>query len=303
MTYFINLRSHAVGGWLDTADLVKVQISPPPTNEGFNQPSVDLSQFRADVNGQHVLIGTHGFNVDFVSGVGALLYWGSLLHLDLPTPSVFVGLLWPGDSVWAHGLDYPVEPKVADETGEKLAPFLDDVLADAASVSFASHSLGARVVLQTVKRMSRPSQRMTLMAGAIDDNCLNTEFQPATAKVAEISALASKNDAVLGLAFPLGNLFAGIIDQGHPWWRGALGRYGPTKPWPGNFQPPFQIPGNWGYGHHHYLQDDPPYAGNTVGNVSVPGNNSPLPILDAAGNPVPGWQEAWSSAFVSTRFE
>jgi hypothetical protein len=263
---------------------------------------VDLSLFRAAVSGQHVLVATHGFNVNFVDGVGALSYWGSLLQLDPPTPSVFVGLLWPGDSVWAHGLDYPVEPKVADETGERLAPFLDDVFADAASISFASHSLGARVVLQTVKLMSRSSRRLTLMAGAIDDNCLNAEFQPATPKVAEISALASKKDMVLGLAFPLGNLFAGIIDQGHPWWRGALGRYGPTKPWPANFEAPFQIPGNWGYGHHDYLQDNPPYAGNPVGTVNVPANNSAPPILNAAGNPVPGWQEAWSAAFVSTRF-
>lgn len=301
MTYFINLRSHPVGGWLDTADPVKVQLSPPPTNDGFNQPSVDISKFRAEMSGQHVLIGTHGFNVNFVSGVGALSYWGSLLHLA--APSIFVGLLWPGDSVWAHGLDYPEEPKVADETGEKLAPFLDDAVADAASISFASHSLGARVVLQTVNRMSRPLRRATLMAGAIDDNCLNSEFQAAARKVGEISALASKRDAVLGLAFPLGNLFAGIIDQGHPWWHGALGRYGPAKPQPTNFQAPFEIPDNWGYGHHHYLQDNPKYAGSDLGDVNVPPNHSPYPIMDGTGNPVPGWQEAWSAAFVSTRFE
>jgi hypothetical protein len=301
MPYFINLRSHPVGGWLDTADPVKVQLSPPPTVNGFNQPSADLDQFRAATRGQHVLIGTHGFNVDFVDGVEALSYWGSLL--SLPAPSLFVGLLWPGDSVWAHGLDYPEEPKVADESGEKLAPFLDDVMADAASVSFASHSLGARAVLQTINDMSRPARRVTLMAGAIDDNCLTSEFQKAAGRVSAISVLASKKDMVLGLAFPLGNLAAGIIDQGHPWWRGALGRYGPAKPWPANFQPPFQIPDNWHYGHHHYLQDNPPYTGGPVGNVNVPANPSPVPILDAAGNPWPGWQEAWSSAFESTRFE
>src|ERR1700722_9976600 len=300
MTYFINLRSHPVGGWLDASDPAKVQLSPPATQEGFNQRPVNLGQFRADVRGQHVLIGTHGFNVNFVDGVGALSYWGALLHL--PPPSLFVALLWPGDSVWAHGLDYPEEPKVADETAEKLAPFLDDTLADAASVSFASHSLGARVLLQTANHMGRPLRRATLMAGAIDDNCLNAEFQAAARNIGEISVLASKKDLVLGLAFPLGNLFAGIIDQGHPWWHGALGRYGPTKPWPANFQAPFEIPDNWKYGHHSYLQDNPPYAGGVVGDVNVPPNPSPCPILDAAGNPVLGWQEAWSSAFVSTRF-
>jgi pimeloyl-ACP methyl ester carboxylesterase len=301
MPYFINLRSHPVGGWLDTSVPVKVQLSPPATPSGFNQPSVTLGELQMALRGQHVLVGTHGFNVNFVDGVTALSFWSTLLHL--PAPSIFVGLLWPGDSVWAHGLDYPEEPKVADETAAKLAPFIDVVMADAASVSFVSHSLGARVVLQTANRMSRLVRRVTLMAGAIDDDCLNTEFKAAARKVGEISVLASKKDAVLGLAFPLGNLFAGIIDQGHPWWRGALGRYGPTKPWPANFQPPFEIPDNWQYGHHSYLQDDPGYAGATVGPVNIPPNGSPCPILDAAGNPVPGWEEAWSSAFAATRFD
>ena len=58
-----------------------------------------------------------------------------------------MGLLWPGDSVWAHGLDYPDEPKIADEAGAMLAKFIDDNFQGAASISFASHSLGARVVL------------------------------------------------------------------------------------------------------------------------------------------------------------
>jgi hypothetical protein len=301
MPYFINLRSHAVGGWLDTAADVKVQLSPSATPAGFSVPPVDRATFLAAVSGQHVLIGTHGFNVNFVDGVAGLTYWSSLL--ELLEPALFVGLLWPGDSTWAHGLDYPVEPKVADETGEKLAPFLEDTLADAASVSFASHSLGARVVLQAINRMARQPRRATLMAGAIDDDCLNKEFRGASNKIEVISVLSSKKDEVLGLAFPLGNFIAGIIGQGHPWWRGALGRYGPEKPRPINLRAPFQIPDNWDYGHHHYLQDNPQYGGPPVGDVDVPANGSPIPWTDAKGVPTPGWQEAWSSAFVSTRFK
>jgi len=303
MTYFVNLRSHAVGGWLDTSADVRVQSSPPATPDGFNQPPVDRSQFLGDIRGRHVLIGTHGFNVDFIAGVTALSYWSSLLALSGPT--IFVGLLWPGDSIWAHGLDYPLETSVADEAGEKLAAFIGQSMTDAASLSFVSHSLGARVILQTISRMAGPIRCAVLMAGAIDDDCLSTEFQNAVQSVGATSVLASKHDEVLAWAFPLGNLLGGIIDRGHPWWHGALGRYGPAKPFPGNFAAPFQIPDDWKYGHHHYLQDDPAYAGPPVGQQDVPpqGSAYPAPMVDpATGQPLEGWQEAFSAAFVSTRF-
>jgi hypothetical protein len=106
------------------------------------------------------------------------------------------------------------------------------------------------------------------MAGAIDDNCLNTEFSEAATKIGAISVLASKKDTVLADLFPLGNLIGGIIAEGHPWWRGALGRYGPSPPPP----PSIAIP------------------------TYVPENGSPRPANGA------GWQEAWSAAFVSTQF-
>jgi Alpha/beta hydrolase of unknown function (DUF900) len=301
MPYFINLRSHAVGGWLDTSAQVKLQLSPPPSAAGFTQPAIDQAKFMADVRGQHVLIGTHGFNVDFAGGVAGLSYWSSLLHLG--NPAIFVGLLWPGDSVWAHGLDYPEEPRVADDAGAKAAVFIETAMAESASISFASHSLGARVVLQAIARMTRRVRRVILMAGAIDDNCLATEFQGAVQRIDAISVLASKRDEVLALAFPLGNLFGGIIDQGHPWWHSALGRDGPAKPQPVSFTAPFEIPREWGYGHHHYLQHDPPYAGSPVGDINVPPDNSPYPLLNATNTPWLGWQEAWSAAFVSTRFK
>ena len=126
-----------------------------------------------------MLIATHGFNVNRADGVDCLSNWESLLQL--PQSSAFVGLLWPGDSVWAHGLDYPEEPKIADEAGSLIAEFLDANFQDAASISFASHSLGARVVLATISHLSLPVRRVTLMAPAIDDNCLTTEFKAAAA--------------------------------------------------------------------------------------------------------------------------
>jgi hypothetical protein len=165
MTRFLDMRLDPVGGNLATF---------VATNQGTsidNYQSLDINQLRNDIRGQHVLIGTHGFHVNRATGIACLSNWEALLQLT--PPSIFVGLLWPGDSIWAQGLDYPEEPKVANDAGVLIAPFLDANFGDAASISFAAHSLGARVVLQTISDMSLPVRRAMLMAGAIDDNCLD----------------------------------------------------------------------------------------------------------------------------------
>lgn len=286
MTQFLDLRLQAVGGGLATSVSVNQSMAD-------NYQSLQLSELRACVQGRHVLIATHGFNVNRADGIACLSNWEGLLQL--PPSSAFVGLLWPGDSVWAHGLDYPDEPKIADEAGSLLAEFIDANFQDAASISFVSHSLGARVVLAAVSHLRLKVRRVTLMAPAIDDNCLTTEFNAAAANVGAISVLASKKDEVLSVDFPLGNLFAGIIAQGHPWWRAALGHQGPAKPWPANFQAPFEIPDDWKFEHGNYLQIDHPEPGPVPLPVDVPPQGTASPTGK-------GWQEAFSSAFASTRF-
>jgi hypothetical protein len=294
MTQFIDLRLAPVGGELATSAAVH------QGNEIGNYTSLPLSDLLASIRGRDVLIATHGFSVNRADGIGCLSNWESLLQLPQPH-SAFVGLLWPGDSVWARGLDYPEEPCVADEAGRMAAAFINENFQDAASISFASHSLGARVVLATVSHLSLPVRRLTLMAPAIDDNCLAKEFQAAAAKIA-ISVLASKKDEVLSMAFPLGNFFAGILDAGHPWWRAALGHCGPVKPWPANLVAPFEIPDGWNFEHGDYLHYDRPEPPTLPLPVNVPPQGSPQPLLLPDGKSVSGWQEAFSSAFASTRF-
>jgi hypothetical protein len=290
MTLFLDVRLSAVGGEL------AAQVSTNQGSDISNYVGLPLNDLLTAIRGQHVLIVSHGFNVDRADGIASLSNWAGLLQL--PTYAVFIGILWPGDSVWAHGLDYPDEPRIADEAGALIANFIDENFAQAASLSFASHSLGARVALSTISQMSLPVRRLTLMAGAIDDNCLNSEFQATATKIGAISALSSNKDKVLSMAFPLGNFFAGIIAAGHPWWRAAIGHCGPVKQWPANFQAPFEIPDNWNYQHGDYLHIDNPPAPSMAVPTDVPPNDSPEP---ASG--VTGWTEAFSSAFVSTRFQ
>lgn len=288
MTRFLDVRYAPVGGDL-TAE-VNINQGTAATN----YMSLTLQQMQAGIRGCHVLIATHGFNVNRADGIACLANWERLLQL--PQSSAFLGLLWPGDSIWAHGLDYPEEPKVADRAGKLVAPFIDAFFQDAASVSFASHSLGARVVLATIKNMKRRVRRLTLMAGAIDDNCLNAEFADAAANIDRISVLASKKDTVLSSLFPLGNFFAGIIDAGHPWWRAAIGHTGPLKTWPSNFEPPFEIPDEWNFNHGNYLQ-----INAAAPSLALPFDVPPQGTPPLAGGAA-GWQEAFTSAFESTRF-
>jgi len=288
MTRFLDVRLWPVGGNL--ASSVAIYQG---TDIG-NYQSLDPAQLLHDIQGRHVLIATHGFNVDRANGIACLSNWEGLLQL--PSPSIFVGLLWPGDSIWLHGLDYPQEPRVADDAGQLIGPFLDAHFGGAASISLASHSLGARVLLATVSNMNLAVRRAIIMAGAIDDDCFNTEFQAAAAKIGEISILASTRDTVLEWAFPLGNLAGGILTAGHPWWHEAVGRGGPANPKPGNLLAPFEIPDNWNFDHGDYLKvDSPPPTPPIAPPRDVPPDGSPLP----AGQ---GWQEAWTAAFASTRF-
>jgi hypothetical protein len=190
--------------------------------------------------GRDVLFATHGFNVDRAAGIASRAGWEAWLRL--PARTMFVGILWSGDSRWLPVIDYPVEGSEAIQSTNLLAPFLDRDFAGAASPSFASHSLGARLVLETIRGLGgrRRVKRLTLMAAAIEDDCLLAEY----------------SDAVLSWAYPIGNLGREIIDFLHPDWRAALGHSGPSGSVAG-LQSGWQIPDGLAYGHGNYLGNDP----------------------------------------------
>jgi hypothetical protein len=289
MTKFLDVRALSGGG--DVSGQVQIKTGTSLQN----YTDLNLSDLLSFIYGQDVLIGTHGFNVNRQQGIECLSYWESLL-VPNPFPGAFVGLLWPGDSESLHALSYPVEPKNATAAGNMIATFLNNNFGNAASISLASHSLGARVVLQAISQMNRPVRRAILMAGAIGDNCLTGEFAAVPPNVEVISVLASEEDEVLRWAFPIGDLASEIIDHDHPWWESALGRFGPSSR-PEHYRSPSEIPKGWGYGHGSYLQTQPPAPATIPPPTDVP-EDGPPPL-----GGVDGWQEAWSASFVSTRFK
>jgi pimeloyl-ACP methyl ester carboxylesterase len=286
MTVFLNTRASAGGGGVASA------ITACTATVGASAP-LSLGDFRSFIYGKDVLIGTHGFNVNRSDGIECLSAWEALLQL--PASFAFVGLLWPGDSDSVYALSYPVEPRNAMDAGAMVGHFVDANFSQAASVSFASHSLGTRVVLQAIATMNRHVRRAILMAGAVPDDCLTAEFASVPGRVDAISVLTSQQDEVLRWAFPIGDFAAEIVGHDHPWWESALGRFGPRVA-PPNFEPPNQIPDSWNYGHGDYLRTLPPAQALIPPPTAVP-ESGPIPLTGA-----PGWQQAWSASFVSSRF-
>lgn len=283
MTYFLDLRAHPVGGG----------VSGSVSVWDGNIPK-DLSILDDIVRGKDVLIATHGFNVSLSDGTAALSGWEQLLTLP---DMVYVAVLWPSDSSWALGLDYPIEGNEAIASAKLLAPFLDAHFSGAASLSFASHGLGARMVLETIRRTQCKMRRAVLMAGAIDDTCLGGEYHDAAAKLESISVLASNSDDVLEWAFPLGNLLGGVLTQGSPYLHGALGRFGPSGKVPADvtIRSLWQIPDAWNFGHRNYLPQENYLPSKDPPPVNVPPQGTPPP------HGFPDTTASWSAAFASTR--
>lgn len=282
MTLFIDLRATPCGGMpADEATLWQDGDRP-----------ISISDFMSRVQGRDVVLATHGFNVGRAAGVRALSRWEQ--RLQLSESFLFVGVLWPGDSRFLPILDYPVEGEVAIQSGRLLASFLNRNAANAGSVSFVSHSLGGRMILEALSRLNIDVRRLILMAGAIEDDCLVNEYKKAAGKAREIYTLSSKSDWVLKFAFPIGNPIGEIIMHGHPYFKTALGRAGPAEPIPLDQRGgTWQIPDDWDYGHLDYM------PGSDVGPrfpppLSAPGPDSPVPIDQN------DWKPSWSAGMVST---
>src|SRR5262249_1877754 len=174
--------------------------------------------------GKNALFATHGFNVTQSEGAASL---GALdKYLNLTPPSLLVGVLWPGDS-YIPIVDYPFEGDVAIDCGQRLAAFCNDCCPSAQTLSFVSHSLGARLILQAVGGLARKAQSVCLTAAAINRDCLNTEYAAAARNSQSISILSSREDYVLKIAFSVGDPFADLLHDDHTPFEMALGYAGP----------------------------------------------------------------------------
>jgi hypothetical protein len=299
--WFLSCRTSATGG----------DVGPVLVTDG-NLTYTDTSPLLNEVRGRDVLIAFHGFNVHQAGAVDHMQQWQRLLTLE--GNALFLGGLWPGDSSWLGALEYAFAAKAAMRSGKAFADYLNRNFQTVRSISFVSHSLGARVALQTIQQLSASFdvRRLILMAPAVDDDSLTGEFAAAARRVGQVTVLGSKQDSVLKLAFPLGNPISGIFSRGHPYWHAALGREGPSAyPSPNNIQPGWLLPDGWKVDHSDYLPPASPFSAPYAPTpfplpISFPPSAAGLPRLpqgydDSGGKPV-NWQCGWTAGWTSLRF-
>jgi esterase/lipase superfamily enzyme len=246
MTLYLNFRTGGVAGGIVTPYMLEGDGTVNPTAVRALTPA----EAEARIAGKNVLFGVHGFNVNYRDGARALGFLDT--HLGLTGSDVFIGVLWPGDW-WIPAVNYPFEGSDAMECGRLLAAFCSQYAAQAQSLSFASHSLGARLVLETLMHLDRRARMVCLMAGAINRDCLLTEYAFATDMADQIFILASHNDTVLRVAFQIGDPISNVLDHDHGFFQRALGDDGPPSPADAPVVFPWQIPDAANYGHGSYL--------------------------------------------------
>jgi hypothetical protein len=249
MTLYLNFRSQAVAG----------SVIDPIALSGdgaVSRPALQLlppARLAALTAGKNVLFGVHGFNVNRDEGIRAFARLES--SLGLSSSDVFIGVLWPGD-FWIPVINYPFEGADAMDCGRRLAAFCGKNLGEAASFSFLSHSLGARLLLEAVAHLGDKAKEICLAAAAINRDCLSTEYAAAARNTGQLWLLASRSDRVLKLAFPLGDPLADLLHADHTPFQPALGYSGPRPV--GSVLAPWQIPDDAGYDHGDYLPPSSP---------------------------------------------
>jgi hypothetical protein len=253
---YLNFRSQTVGGSV---------IDPLILDGNGDAPVPRLRLIRPEriqslLGAKHVVFAAHGFNLSYEEGARSL---GRLeAKLDLSASELFVGILWPGDC-WIPVINYPFEGDVTMECGRRLARFCNQHLNSTVSISFISHSLGGRVVLECIKNMDRKARAACLAAGAIKRDCLSSEYVQAFANAEVISILASHEDMVLRLAFPVGDAIGNILHDDYARSLSALGYNGPPRA-TGRTVPPWQIPDEADYGHHDYFPPSEPVLSDAL---------------------------------------
>jgi hypothetical protein len=290
MSLFVDLRALPTGGFA-VSDWRDIKVLETQAGQLRAWPQ---ETFATRVRGRDLVIATHGFNVSGDAGVQSLGAWEQLCQMA--PGALYVAVLWPGDSRFVPVIDYPIEGSVAVASGKLLADFLNHYAGGAGTISFVSHSLGARVLLECVRHLELPVRRAVIMAGAIEDDTLTNEYQDATAKIERVMTLSSESDWVLQYAFPTGNLVRDVLDEDHPYLSKALGRDGPRAmaglsgrcvAW--------QIPNGWDYVHGDYL---PRGTGGSMFPFP-PAMGVPAPNLSPPNQPSP-WKPGWAACALRT---
>jgi hypothetical protein len=222
MTYYLSFRSDMRSGSVIDP---KLYTGAPGSSSLKAVPQILYANL---FRNRDVVFVTHGFNVNGARGINALGRFDAALAAT--GAELCIAMLWPGDW-WIPAINYPFEASDAVDCGQRLARFCKKELGAATSLSFISHSLGGRLVLEAVKRLDGQRAKLLCMtAAAVDDDCLQKQYAKAVEKCDRIVNLASKADRVLHYAYPVGDFASDLFGDDDSPFIGALGRYGPQPP-------------------------------------------------------------------------
>ena len=250
MKYILSFRESSEGGAVTPGMLTQ--------ENGQTIPATDLRL------ASKIVFLVHGYNVDEAEGKDKLLRLADML--PSMQDAAFVATLWPGDH-WMGGLSYPLEWRDARDTSTRFARFIGDNLRREVPLYFVTHSLGARVAMDTIRSVWQSGfnvKQICLMAPAIDDDSLSDfrVYRRATEEADRVTVLSSVNDEILGLAYPVGDLLYTAFHE-NEYWDLALGYHGPksepdlNQSVPGNvFHVP--TPDDRGVDHGDYLPEQTP---------------------------------------------
>jgi len=227
--YVLNLREHAVGGAVTAGHLL--------AGDGTDADGARLPAFTALTRGREVVALIHGYNNTRREGRDALLRFARFLDAAGVT-AIMLAVLWPGDG-WAKALTYPFEGKDADDSASALVAWLTAYVDPTARVSLVAHSLGCRVAMSAAQQLAElrgpgaPTLgRVCLMGAAVDNDSLGrvgaTCYRGGTLAAERLAVLASHEDRVLAVAYPLGDLAQTILYFGERW-GAALGLTGSVE--------------------------------------------------------------------------
>lgn len=205
-----------------------------------------------------VILLIHGYDNSIESARDAYKNFRNNFQTELATQAGAKSVLadmyeffWPGDKAWPpllHYLSYPLEIKLAVESGKSLARFLATLSGPGGvqvSVLLIAHSLGNRVLLEMLNELANQLQTqpngveiagICLMAAAVPVSKVESGGKLHRVSTAARSCvLSSVDDTVLHYAFPPGE-----TASGDAFWPTAVGRYGQpegqwgtSKPMPG----------------------------------------------------------------------
>jgi hypothetical protein len=232
MTLFVDFRSEDKRGVVVPATFGESTAGP---DDAIRYDPIADWRVRNLAFNKRVLFVCHGFNVNRPDGIAS----AARMEADLQGPSspyplnpytdLLVGVLWPGD--WYTVLNFPTEAGDAVKTGNYLADAIKMTFDGAASISFASHSLGARVILTAAAGIGpRKAQHIILTAPAADNDTLVKQHAAAHENADSVYVLSSKRDRTLKYLYPAGDAISDILGDNDSPFGGALGYRGPRPP-------------------------------------------------------------------------